>query len=92
MVGNLPIWGSGSGIADEVEITLTKPVSVRVKADTYLTPIEISSATPIGTCRQWTVAAMKRVGKGMVYYFGTNLGGSIAKVIRGHRFVACPGC
>lgn len=79
MVGNLPIWGSGSGIADEVEITLTKPVSVRVKADTYLTPIEISSATPIGTCRQWTVAAMKRVGKGMVYYFGTNLGGSIAK-------------
>jgi hypothetical protein len=48
-----------------------------VKAHTFLTPIEISSAAPIATCRQWTVAAMKKVGRGEVYYIGTNLGGTI---------------
>jgi hypothetical protein len=49
-----------------------------VKANTYLTPIELGSATAIATCRNWTVAAMKKVGAGRVYYIGTNLGGSIS--------------
>ena len=60
------------------EIVFSHPVSARVKANTYLTPIEVDSATAIATCRHWTVGAMKQVGAGRVYYFGTNLGASIA--------------
>jgi hypothetical protein len=54
------------------------PAAVRVKANTYLTPLEITSAKPIGKFQDMTVAAMKKLGKGEVYYFGTNLGASIA--------------
>ena len=61
----------------EADIRFSLPVPARVKANTYLTPIELSSATAIATCRQWTVGAMKEVGSGRVYYVGTNLGGSI---------------
>jgi beta-galactosidase GanA len=62
----------------EAEIIFSPPGSARVKANTYLTPIEISSATAIATCRQWTVGAMKKVGEGSVYYLGTNFGASVA--------------
>jgi hypothetical protein len=44
----------------------------------YLTPIKTTSATVIGTCQGLAVAARKAVGRGQVYYFGTNLGGSIS--------------
>jgi beta-galactosidase len=59
-------------------IVFTSPLSVRVTGRTYLTPIEVTSATPIGTYGDMVVAATKKVGKGQVYYFGTNLGASIA--------------
>jgi hypothetical protein len=62
----------------EPEIAFTAPVPARIKGHTYLTPIEVTSARPIGKCQDMTVAAMKKVGKGWVYYFGTNLGASIA--------------
>jgi beta-galactosidase GanA len=67
----------------EPEIAFTAPMRVGVKANTYLTPIAISSATPIATCEGKTVAAMKKAGKGTVYYIGTNLGASITGGSRG---------
>ena len=65
-------------IYHEPEIIFTAPVPARVKGHTYLTPIEVTSAKPIAKYQDMTVAAMKKVGKGWVYYFGTNLGASIA--------------
>jgi beta-galactosidase GanA len=62
--------------APEIEFSI--PVSVRVKAHTFLTPIEVRSATPVAKCYGFPVAVMKKLGKGQVYYFGTNLGASIA--------------
>jgi hypothetical protein len=60
------------------EIAFTAPLAVHLTGRTYLTPIEVTSAKPIATFEGMTVAATKKVGKGQVYYFGTNLGGSIA--------------
>jgi hypothetical protein len=37
----------------------------------------VTSAKPIARFEDMTVAASKKVGKGQVYYFGTNLGASI---------------
>src|ERR1019366_1098065 len=65
-------------VYNEPEITFTAPVPARIKAHTYLTPIEVTSAQPIARCQGMTVAATNKVGKGRVYYFGTNLGASIA--------------
>ena len=59
-------------------LQFSQPVSVRVKAHTFLTPITVTSATVIAKYEDMPVAAMKKVGKGQVYYFGTNLGASIA--------------
>jgi hypothetical protein len=68
--------------ADEIiyyqpEIEFTLPLRTQVRANTFLTPITVSSATPIAHYRDLTVASMKKVGKGDVYYLGTNLGASI---------------
>jgi hypothetical protein len=60
------------------EITFSAPLALRVIGNTYLTPIEVTSAKPIATFEGMNVAATKKVGKGQVYYFGTNLGASIA--------------
>ena len=65
-------------IYDNPEIEFTSPVSLSVKGNTYLTPIKTTSATVIGTCQGFPVAARKTLGKGQVYYFGTSLGGSIS--------------
>ncbi|OLE83182.1 MAG: hypothetical protein AUG07_08695 [Acidobacteria bacterium 13_1_20CM_2_60_10] len=62
----------------EPEIEFSEPISARVKAHTFLTPIEITSSTVIARCQGFPVGAMKKRGKGRVYYFGTNLGASIA--------------
>ncbi len=62
----------------EPEIVFSAPVNARLKAHTFLTPIEILSATPIARSFGFTVAARKSLGKGQVYYLGTNLGASIA--------------
>jgi len=60
------------------EIQFSHPVQCRVKGHTFVTPIEITSATAIATCHGLTVGARKQVGKGQVFYIGTNLGASIA--------------
>jgi len=59
------------------EIEFTEPVAVRVKAHTYLTPITVTTARAIATCQGLPVAAASKIGKGTVYYLGTNLGASI---------------
>lgn len=61
----------------EPEIEFTRPLQTQVRAHTFLTPITVSSATPIAQYRDLTVATKKKVGKGEVYYLGTNLGASI---------------
>ena len=61
----------------EPEIEFSEPVPIRVKGHTFLTPIEISSALCIAKCQGLPVAAMKKLGKGQVFYFGTSLGASI---------------
>lgn len=64
-------------IYDHPALEFSAPVAVRVKANTYLTPIETTSATVIATCQGLPVAASKALEKGRVYYVGTNLGASI---------------
>ena len=54
-----------------------EPITAQIKANTFLTPITVSSAKVIATCQSTPVAAAKKVGKGLVYYVGTNLGASI---------------
>jgi len=61
----------------EGHIRFTDPIAVTVKANTFLTPIAVSSATVIGFYQSTPVAATKKMGKGQVYYVGTNLGASI---------------
>jgi len=58
-------------------LTFTEPISATIKAHTFLTPISPGSAKVIATYESTPVAATKRVGKGQVYYVGTNLGASI---------------
>jgi beta-galactosidase len=65
-------------IYDEPEIQFSEPLSARVKARTFVTPLEITSAAAIATCQSFTVGARKQVGKGHIFYIGTNLGASIA--------------
>ena len=60
------------------EIRFSAPVEARVKAHTFLTPLDVGSATTIGTFDGMPVAITKRVGRGKVFYFGTNLGAAIA--------------
>jgi beta-galactosidase len=61
----------------EGHLTFTEPISVTIKAHTFLTPIAPASAKVIATYESTPVAATKKVGKGQVYYVGTNLGASI---------------
>src|SRR6202012_1313724 len=61
----------------EGRLTFTEPIKAAVKAHTFLTPITVSSAKVIASYESTPVAAFKKVGKGQVYYFGTNLGASI---------------
>jgi beta-galactosidase GanA len=61
----------------EGHLSFTEPVAVQIKAHTFLTPITVSSAKVIATYESTPVAATKKVGKGLVYYVGTNLGASI---------------
>ena len=61
----------------EGHLTFTEPISATIKAHTFLTPITSSSAKVIASYESIPVAATKKVGKGQVYYIGTNLGASI---------------
>ena len=56
------------------EIQFTSPVAVRIKAHTFLTPLEVTSATVIATYNNQPVAVSKKIGRGEIFYFGTNLG------------------
>jgi len=75
--GGPPVRNPDEMIYYQPEIDFTLPVKARVRANTFLTPITVSSATPIARYRDITVAAMKKVGKGEVFYLGTNVGASI---------------
>ncbi len=68
----------GETIYFEPEIEFSEPISVRVKAHTLLTPIEVSAATVIARCHGLPVGAKKKLGKGEIYYFGANLGASVS--------------
>ena len=59
------------------QLLFTEPVSTSIKAHTFLTPITPSSAKVIATYQGTPVAAAKKIGKGEVFYIGTNLGASI---------------
>jgi beta-galactosidase len=61
----------------EGQLSFTEPISASIRAHTFLTPITPSSAKVIATYQGIPVAATKKVGKGEVYYIGTNLGASI---------------
>lgn len=61
----------------EPEIAFTEPVAAQVKGNAFLTPLQVDSARVIGKYEDLPVAVTKKVGKGEVYYFGTNLGASI---------------
>jgi beta-galactosidase GanA len=61
----------------EGHLTFTEPISATIKAHTFLTPIRLASAKVMATYESTPVAATKKVGKGQVYYVGTNLGASI---------------
>ena len=61
----------------EGQLSFTEPISATIKAHTFLTPISTTSAKVIATYESTPVAAVKKVGKGQVYYIGTNLGASI---------------
>lgn len=63
---------------DNPEITVGKPFNGRFRAETYLVPLRLLDAEPIAECHGHTVGVRKQVGKGTVYYFGTNLGAAIA--------------
>jgi hypothetical protein len=58
-------------------LTFTEPVAATIKAHTFLTPITVSSAKVIAAYESTPVAATRKLGKGQVYYIGTNLGASI---------------
>jgi beta-galactosidase len=70
-------------IYSEGQLTFTEPVSATIKAHTFLTPITLSSAKSIASYESTPVAATKKVGKGQVYYIGTNLGASIEEGSQG---------
>lgn len=75
--GKIPEMPASERVYVDGYLQFTGPISVKVKAHTYLTPLTISSATVIAKYENTPVAAMKKVGRGQVYYFGTNLGASI---------------
>ncbi len=65
-------------IYENPELDFSAPIAIRVKGNFYVTPITVTSAKVIATCGGESVAAMKDLGSGRVYYIGTNLGASIA--------------
>lgn len=64
---------------DNPEIALGPPFAGSFRAETYLVPLRVLDADPIAWCQGHTVGVRKQVGKGTVYYFGTNLGAAIAR-------------
>lgn len=75
--GGPPLRPAEEMIYYEPEIEFTLPISARLRAHSFLTPVTVATATPIARYRDLTVAVHKKVGKGEVFYVGTNLGASI---------------
>jgi beta-galactosidase len=71
---NLPI---SEHVYLDGHLTFSEPVTATIKAHTFLTPITITSAKVIATYDSTPVAATRKVGKGQVFYVGTNLGAAI---------------
>ncbi len=72
--GNLP---TSERVYLDGHLTFSEPVTATIKAHTFLTPITITSAKVIATYDSTPVAATRKVGKGQVFYVGTNLGAAI---------------
>lgn len=62
----------------EPEIELSLPIPARVNTHTFLTPIDITSASPIATYQSLAVGATNEAEEGKIYFVGSNLGASIA--------------
>ena len=59
-------------------LRFTEPASVTVSAHTFLTPVTaLPGADVIARYESTPVATRKRLGRGQVYYIGTNLGGAV---------------
>jgi beta-galactosidase len=58
-------------------IALRAPLPGLMTATTFLTPLTVLDAEPIGYHGEDVVAVRKSVGRGWVYYIGTNLGAAI---------------
>jgi beta-galactosidase len=56
------------------ELQFTGPVATRFKARRFVTPLEVTSATAIGSYQGNPIAVHKKIGKGEMFYFGTALG------------------
>lgn len=61
------------------EIMVHAPVVGSFRAATYLVPLRVVDAEPIAWSHGLPVGVRKQVGKGTIYYFGTNLGAAIAR-------------
>jgi len=59
------------------QIDFSAPARVQMTAYTFLTPLQITSASQIATSYGKPLAARKRVGQGEVFYIGTSLGGAL---------------
>jgi beta-galactosidase len=55
-------------------IHMTEPVEADFRARTFVTPLLLTTARPIGACLGHCLAAHHRFGQGEVYYFGTCVG------------------
>jgi len=58
-------------------IALRAPLTGWLTATTFLTPLTVLDAEPIGYHHEDVVAVRKAVGRGWMYYVGTNLGAAI---------------
>jgi len=61
----------------DAHLELTAPIKVRVKAHTSLSRLAVGCATVIAEYDGLPVAIHSKVGRGQVYYLGTNFGASI---------------
>jgi beta-galactosidase len=62
---------------EKADLSFSNPIAATVKAHTFVTPLSVSTATIIAKYESMPVAIRKKLGRGQVYYIGTNLGASI---------------
>ncbi|MCK5329502.1 MAG: beta-galactosidase [Candidatus Latescibacteria bacterium] len=64
-------------------VHMTEPVEASFRARTFVTPLLLTTARPIGECLEHCLAAHHRFGAGEVYYLGTHLGRELFHRSRG---------